>query len=342
MMTQPYPIFDYFPALGNHVAPLDFCALPTPVQPMPGLGPHAWVKRDDRSSLAYGGNKVRKLAFILSDVLRHNKTHLITFGGTGTNHGVATAIFCRRLGIRCTILTFPQPWSLQVELNQRLMQEHGATLIPYESLFACLRGFYAHRLKASSGDYLLWAGGSTVLGTLAYINAALELSWQISRGLCPEPEYIFCAVGSQATLAGLSLGIQIAGLNSKIVGVRAAPARLGPFSACTTKTVSNLRRQTMRYLKQISPSAHEFSEQFILLDRYYSPGYGAATPAVGQAIARFADFAGIQLEATYTGKAAAAFLDWASPRGAPVLFWNTFNSLAQVSKNQGLVHQPTH
>ncbi len=183
MNTPPakhWPLFTSLPNLAAQISPLALCNLPTPVEPLPGLANNAWVKRDDVSHPIYGGNKTRKFEFIATDIISSKAKHVITIGGTGTNHGVATAMICRELKLDCTVITFPQPPSAFVDKNQQLMKGFGARLVNTTSLSNAALRFYLHPKRLSKTHYFLPGGGGTPLGALAYVNAALELSQQIA------------------------------------------------------------------------------------------------------------------------------------------------------------------
>ncbi|CAN0334612.1 unnamed protein product, partial [Chrysoparadoxa australica] len=105
-MTSTRPLFDAYPQLKDALPWQQLADLPTPVAPLAGVGANAWIKRDDLSHAVYGGNKIRKLEFILAEVMAQGREHVVTFGATGTNHGVATAMLCQQLGLRCTVLLF--------------------------------------------------------------------------------------------------------------------------------------------------------------------------------------------------------------------------------------------
>ncbi len=127
-MTTTRPLFDVYPQLSDALPWLQLAELPTPVEHLSAIGANAWIKRDDLSHAVYGGNKLRKLEFILADALARGKDHVITFGATGTNHGVATAMLCQQLGIRCSVLLFDQPASNTVRDNLARMRNFGAVL----------------------------------------------------------------------------------------------------------------------------------------------------------------------------------------------------------------------
>ncbi len=318
------PLFTAYPQLSERLPQLALADLPTPVQPLPALAANAWIKRDDLSHAEYGGNKIRKLEFILAEARARGADHIITFGATGSNHGVATAMLCQRLGLRCTVLLFHQAVTATVRNNLQLMHGYGAELDYRGSLAATVARFYLHPHRLNSRSYFLFAGGSNTAGTLGFVNAALELKQQIDSGLCPQPRQIYVAVGSSATLAGLTIGCQLAGLVSEVVGIRVAPSHLGPFAACTEASVATLMRRTARHLQRAGLDCATLPRPR-LVDDYYGEGYGLATDAGARATERFAA-QGLTLEQTYSAKAAAAFLDALEDSREPLLYWHTYNS----------------
>lgn len=335
------PVFSRYPKLKQVLKPQPFACLPTPVKRLTNLSPYAWIKRDDLTHPEYGGNKIRKLDFVLADIKRKNKRHVITFGATGTNAGVATAMMCYRNHLKCTVYLFEQPLAQTVKNNIALMQAYGAELIFCGSLLKTVLNFYSSRYRLKRTSYFLWAGCSNSVATFSYINAAFELKQQIDSGQLPEPENIFVPVGSCSTLAGLTLGAQLSGLKSKVIGIRVAPAYLGPFPACTEGEVNKVIKQAIKDMKNwgIETPANIPTCQFS--DDFYGDGYGIATTASLKAIEIFNSH-GITLENTYSGKAAAAFLQQLQrPENVqPQLFWQTFNSADALSQINHLSRKP--
>ena len=325
------PLLDAYKSLKAKIAYTPLIDAPTPVErfesnvmnvpDLEGL----WIKRDDKTSAIYGGNKVRKLEFILPAA--KGKNEIVTLGAIGTNHGVATSIFCKIHGIKCRIILFDQPVTNTVRQNLKLMQINGAKLEYRGSLTsAALHYYFARLIRPYS--YFLPPGGSNVMGCIAYVNAAFELKQQVENGECPEPDRIICPVGSAGTLAGLTLGCQLAGLKSKVQGVRVAPSHLGIIPICTTSTVAHLMKQTYRFLRKQGDNLPLVQLPTIdLSDDYFGQGYGYASDEGDAAIKMFEN-RGIVLESTYTAKAAAATLK--SCRQNPdetILYWHTFNSV---------------
>lgn len=332
-MHEARPLLSEYPDIKESIPCVELADLPTPVEHRPLVLAESkninnlWIKRDDKTNTNYGGNKVRKLEFIIADIQRRGIDKVLTFGGTGTNHGVATAIYCQQYGIDCTILLFGQPITPAVLANLKLMASFGAKLKYKGSLLNTVLHYYFRRYFSNASTYYLPAGGSNIFGCIGFVNAAFELRDQINLGECDEPDYIYCPVGSSGTLAGLSLGCQLAGLKSKVVGVRVAPSHLGPIPICTTATIMKLARNTYTYLRRNVDTIAEIDLNKVeLLDSFYGAGYGVST-AEAEAAIRCFDSVSINLETTYTAKAAAAAMKCCRDNSDKrILYWHTYNS----------------
>lgn len=322
-----WPLFAAHPALADALAPVPLAELPTPVVPLPAFGARAWIKRDDLSHPVYGGNKVRKLEFVLAEMRRRRARAVYTLGATGTNAGIAASMVCAAEGIPCTIITFPQAESATVARNRQWLSRFHARHEHRPTLWRAVLRYYLHPARLDPRNYFLFAGCSNPVSTFGYVNAIFELREQIRAGQCPAPEEIVVAVSSASTLAGLTLGVALAGLRTKVTGVRVAAERLGPFAACTTGVVETLERQALAMMHAAGEAQHlRKAPPARLTGDYFGTGYGEATPEAATAMAVFAEKTGIALEGTYSGKAAACFLDRLREAQGPVLFWNTFNS----------------
>jgi len=327
------PLFEKYPTLAKHVPWIPIGDYPTPVQKMENLGkaagyPELWIKRDDKSSAVYGGNKVRKLEFAIADALRKKKKYIITPGGVGTNHGLATTILGANAGIKTVLCLIPQPITSKVQENLLLDRHFGAEIYAGRSMAETyLRGAWA--MLTHPNFYLLWAGGTSPLSTLGYVNAAFELKAQADAGLLPEPAYIFGATGSMGTTAGLIVGARLSGLKSRIVGVK-----VSIDSYANVKGIVSLANKTAGLMRKHDSSVPEtrFTAADFDLDMdFYGGEYGRVTPQGVAAVDLIKQTEGIRLETCYTGKALAAMLDFVkkhrSLNDAPVLFWNTHNSV---------------
>ncbi len=325
-------LFSEYPELEENTPRISLGTFPTPVHHLSQMGPaNLWIKRDDLSSPIYGGNKIRKLEFILGEAKRRNISHIITFGGIGTHHGLATAIFCEKLGIDCTLLLFRQPVTPGVRKTLLLLHKFKAETVYKKTLWRTVVSYYLLERIKKPGGYFVYAGGSNPEGTIGYVNAAFELREQIHRGEVPQPEVIICPLGSGGTLAGLALGLQLAGLSTWLTGVRVSASHLGPFQACTQNTVEKLMAQTYTLLKQRCQRLPQIKiRRPEILHDYFGGGYGVPTRAAGRVSRLLQEKAGIALDTTYTSKAFAAVYDYCQNQGkdaGPVLYWHTYNSV---------------
>src|SRR5205807_7576496 len=190
--------------------------LPTPVE---HVGERLWVQRDDRTSSAYGGNKVRKLEFLLP-VARRRGGPVVTAGGTGSHHVVAAAVHARRLGLDVEAVVYPQPDTDDVRRTHAELTRLGVRQTRIPSPYVMPVGLAA-RLAAHAPrrPYLLWPGASTPLGTLGYVSAGLEL---VASGV-PEPDDVVVPLGSGGTAVGTAIGLALGGWrHARVVAVRAA------------------------------------------------------------------------------------------------------------------------
>ena len=329
--SDRFILFKHYPELEEKTARISLGLFPTPIQRLERLGfANLWIKRDDLSSAVYGGNKIRKLEFILGEAKRRKTAHIITFGGIGTNHGLATAIFCEKFGLACTLLLFRQPVTAGVKQNLLLFNKFKAKTIYKKTLWKTVVSYYLLERIKHPGAYFVFAGGSNPEGTIGYVNAAFELKEQIDRGDMPEPKVIICPLGSGGTLAGLALGLQLAGLPIGVTGVRVSKSHLGPFQACTGNTVAKLMKQTYAYLKKHCRRLPDITLRLPeILHDYFGGGYGVPTKAASNVSCLLKDKEGIALDTTYTSKAFAAVYDYCKEHGkeaGSVLYWHTYNS----------------
>jgi D-cysteine desulfhydrase len=288
------------------------------------------------SGKVYGGNKIRKLEFILGDALRTKAKEVLTFGSAGSNHAMATAIYARQLGLKCISMLVPQPNAHYVRRNLLMSYHCGAELHQYSNIRfitalaapAVLSQFLRHGLKRGQLPRVIPMGGSSPLGAVGYVNAAFELKGQILRGEIPEPDYIYVASGSMGTAAGLMLGLKAINSKTRVVAVR-----VNSNSFVNAKGMVSLIKKMNSLLSSLDPSFPrlEFSEQDMdIRHGFFGKQYALFTKEGMEAVARMERYGGIKLEGTYTGKAFAALIDdgkKSSLRDKVLLFWNTYNSL---------------
>jgi len=337
------PLFSAFESL-SRLPYRSLGTLPTPVQELAGLERQLgrtglYIKRDDLSGTLYGGNKVRKLEFILADALEKGVCAIVTSGAAGSNHALATAMYGRGLGFQVELMLFAQPASDEVRANLLAGFYTGARLQHAESYDAHCRMLEEFMRRPGQGGeqlYYIPPGGSCALGALGYVNAALELKMQIERGEIAEPDEIFVAYGTMGTAVGLALGVRLAGLRSRVRAVRVVPDVVA-----NNEKYQMLYESTKRLLLASDPALSGIAfDPWVLSadDSFFGPGYGQTTPEADEAIDLFARCEGIMLDRTYTGKTAAAFLAAArcNPPDRKLLFWLTKNSCPLPSASQSI------
>jgi len=337
------PLFDQYPLLREKLAHVPLGELPTPVQKLERLGTELgisqlYIKRDDLSGKVYGGNKPRKLEFILGNALRSGAREVIALGGTGSNHALATAIYAQKVGLKSISMLMPQPNTRYVGRNLLMSYHYGAELHPcgaeMESVrnmplvrLATMYQLLRHRLKSGSFPRIIPPGGSSPTGTTGFVNAAFELRKQITNGEMPEPEYIYVACGTMGTAAGLILGLKAAKLDSRVVPVRVTSEKF-----VNARGMINLIDKTSSLLNSLDASFPRFEFSAADIDirhDYFGKRYALFTREGMEAVSMMREREGIKLDGTYTGKTLAALIDDAKSgraQGKTVLFWNTLNS----------------
>ena len=347
------PLFERYPLLGHKLPHVALGEFPTPVQKLERLGAELgieqlYVKRDDLSGKLYGGNKPRKLEFTLADALRSGAKEVLTFGGAGSNHALATALYARQVGLKSISMLSPQPNARYVRDNLLMGHKCGAELHPCgaepTSLSSVAPGSLAtlyqrvrHRLKSGRFPYVIPMGGSSLPGIAGFVNAAFELERQVAAGEMPVPEYIYVACGTMGTTAGLVLGMRAAGLESRVVSIRVTGEKSANQAA-----MLKLIRKINSFLHSLDPSFPMFQfsgGDLALRHDYFGKQYALFTPEAMEAAAMMRDREGIELDGTYTGKAFAALVGDARAgrlRDRTVLFWNTRNSRSLAGAIAGL------
>lgn len=342
---QSIPLFSHYPILAKTIAYVSFCDLPTPIIYCKNLAQslgikHLYIKRDDltgkklpNGSRLFGGNKPRKLEFVLADALKNKVRSVLTFGCTGSNHATATATYCKELGLKCILMMKPQINSHIVRRNLLLDLAADAEIIhaPTNSLrsIAAVHVSVMHKQLHGSFPYVIPTGASCPLGVLGYINAVFELQDQINAGIIEEPKRIYIPLGSAGTMAGLILGAKAIGLKSKIVGITIEPEE-EPHEFLNKLT--KLFKETNEFLSQADSSFGTYSlteDDFSILYDFCGKDYAEFTQDGVAAIALIKNTENITLDGVYSGKAfAGALADIKKNRleHEPLLFWNTFCS----------------
>jgi len=327
------PLLERYPALASKLPFIALGDLPTPARQLKTLGDQLdigelWIKCDDVSAPDYGGNKIRKLEFLLADAIAQGCNTVLTFGGLGSNHALATSLNCRHLGLECVAILTPEPATDAVRRTIRYHQQLD-THIEVAKRYVDTRTI-ADRVIAERGAnnvYEVPFGGSSWVGALGFVNAAFELSQQIDQGLLPEPDHIYVGCGTAGTTAGLALGLRLAERSIPIEAVQVTPDSIAPEAL-----YRNLYSETIEQLclldSAIAPVMPVFADSRVRADQL-GAGYAIPTAAAHEATQLLATTESVTASLTYTAKVMAALI--ADTRsgllaGKRALFWNTFNS----------------
>ena len=298
-----------------------FAHLPTPVEELPRLskelgGPRILVKRDDQTGLAFGGNKTRKLEFLVAEALEQGARTLITGGALQSNHCRQTAAAAARYGLDC-ILVLNGEMPGQPSANLLLDQLFGAELvtIPDRSLRdQTLQNTLDKAVTDGRKPYLVTYGGSSPTGALGYAFAMEEFTMQNV-----EADWIVFGTSSGGTHAGLVLGQRIFGFKGKVLGISIDE----PEDWLKTRVSQLASDASEKFGARI-----EFTHDDVLAnEEYCRAGYGVLTDAEREAVRLFAHHEGLLLDPVYTGRAAAGMIDLIRrgffKRDDTVLFWHT-------------------
>lgn len=281
--------------------------LPTPLQLAERLteqlgGPRIYIKRDDLTGLAFGGNKTRKLEYLLADAQDQGATHLITAGGIQSNHVRQTAAAARLGGMQAELVLTAPDDAPPVQGNYLLDRLLGARchIVPADANVTLKMGEIAADLKdQGERPYIIPVGGSNAVGALGYVGAMLEMNAQLWEQSV-NANWLYHAAGSGGTQAGIVLGAALYGAEYQVVGV--AVSGTGDQKV---ERALELVNQTANLLEVENPVR---SEQVISDDSQVGPGYGIPTADTLEAIQILARTEGIFLDPVYTGKAFAALL----------------------------------
>lgn len=319
-----------YPRLAARLPKTSLANLPTPLQVHTlehnGQTSQVLIKRDDLTGKLYGGNKVRKLEYLLQRAKERGAQRVATFGTVASNHALATALYASAHGLECTCLLSHQSKTPKapIALNMHLRNQSEIVRIggARQDRVATMRKYLQGRRT-----WVIPIGGSSWLGVMGFVNAALELVAQLEAARTAPPQRLYVANGTMGTAAGLALGLALANVRTEVHAVRV-----------THEFVSN--RQAMRQLidktallmtrlDRSLPADIAERTRLVFRDEFFAGGYARSDAATEAAIGSAKGKLGLTLDSTYSGKAMAALLhDLELERAAdgPALFWNTYNS----------------
>ncbi|HJX37485.1 MAG TPA: D-cysteine desulfhydrase family protein [Anaerolineae bacterium] len=323
--------------LTENLARVPIAFLPTPVVEMRRLseavgGLRILAKRDDQTGLAMGGNKARKLEFLIADALARGADTVLTVGGPQSNHVRQTAAAANMYGLRSVLIlrgTSPFQWDGNLLLDDLLGAEvRWAGDRPLEEAMSDVA---SEEESTGHRPYAIPLGGSTPVGAAGYVAAMEELMGQL-EGLRTPVDAIVLPTGSAGTQAGIVVGAKALGFEGQVVGI----------------SVSAEADAVRRLLGELAPATAQslgldiqFDDRdFIVYDDYLGGGYGVLGAPEREAIRVVARLEGVLLDPVYTGRAMAGLLDLSSKgvfqSGQTILFWHTGGTAALFAYGEGL------
>ncbi len=311
---------------------VQLAALPTALQPAlrfsKALGGkvNIWIKRDDNSGLALGGNKARKLEFLLAEALLQGCDTVITTGGPQSNHCRMTAAAAAKLGMQCHLVFNSREFDLRqgnLLLDELLgAQLHWRNPAEVDDIAQEMSKLAAELQAQGRKPYVIPVGGSNPVGALGYVNAVRELLQQADALNLQFSAFVH-ASGSGGTQAGLLAGVLLHHLPTEVIGVSVSRPR-----PVLEPTVTELTDLVLSLLNcSLDPTEH-----VQVLDQFVGEGYGIPTPESEEALQLLARTEGLIIDPVYTAKAVAGLIHavrtgrW--PEGSNVLFWHTGGSPA--------------
>ena len=321
--------------------------LPTPLERMDRLskelgGPEIWIKRDDCTGLSTGGNKTRKLEFLMAEAEAEGADMVVTQGATQSNHARQTAAFAAKLGVDCHILLEDRTGYDDKNYNENgnvfLDYLHGATAEKRPSgldMHAEMEAV-ADQLRAGGRKvYTIPGGGSNPTGALGYVNCALELVNQANeRGL--PIDRIVHATGSAGTQAGLVVGLQAMNADIPLLGIG--------VRAPKPKQEENVYKLAVATAEKLGCPGIVSREDVVANTDYVGEGYGIPTPGTIEAIELFAQLEGILLDPVYSAKGAAGLIDLIRKghfqEGERIVFLHTGGSAALFGYTMAFDYAP--
>lgn len=339
LQKQSIPLFKAYPELIEKLPHVSLATLPTPVQKISMLSDvenstNIFIKRDDQTSMFIGGSMVRKLEFLLGEALFAKAKCVVTTSFTGSNHVMATAAYSKQIGLPCIACLTPHKPSPRILQNLLATHALGCELRHYKSTallnIDLINIGRQQTAEIGISPYFIPRGCSNKVGIIGFINAAFELKEQITQGLIPAPDIIYVALGSSGSTAGLLVGLQAAGLPSKVIAIRAlAESTAKEFHK---RKILSLAQEAIDYLGERD---EQFKHITISEDRceIYDDFFGQEScfnsKESSQIIKTLEQTTDIQFDQTFTRKAFMALLHdlvLGALKNKTVLFWNSFCS----------------
>ncbi len=329
-MTDRDELQSAYPRLRQLLPRIPLAELPTPVRNVTlehASGPrHVVIKQDNLSSPRYGGNKVRKLEYLLARARARERETIATFGTVGSHHALATAIHARALGFSHIAFLSHQAKTGNIAAALNMHLSIGSELVPFggrrSERIATLRRWLRGR-QAS----IVPAGGSSWLGTVGFVSAGLEFAAQVGRGECALPDRLYVATGTMGTAVGLALGFALAGVPIELQAVR-----ISHETITSQDKIDRLAHKTAAMLNRLDrsiPADLAGRTRLSLRHGFFADGYARTDAATEHAIDVARRDLNLKLETTYTAKAMAALLadlDDTATEGMTMGFWQSYHA----------------
>jgi D-cysteine desulfhydrase len=284
-----------------------------------GLARGLWLVRDDLGGTVFGGGKARKLDLLLGEAITRGATEVVTTGGTGSNHARSVAWAAAALGLRCHLALLPEPTSAEVKRNLLAIEDAGAR-VTVGGRDAVALAEAAARRPGGSAKWIPM-GGSSPLGNLAFVSAALEIGERVRSGELPALGAAVVALGSVGSAAGLALGFALAGAPTRVVAVRCSSP-----STSSRPVIDAAIAETSTLLRRLDPAFPDLEAdargRLVIEPGELGSGYARPTAGSTRAVALIQEHEGITVDGTYTAKAAAHLVRAAARLGeGAVALW---------------------
>ncbi len=327
---------------------------PTPVSKLSGLskhlnGPNIWIKREDLTGLALGGNKSRKLEYIIQDVIDRRADAIITWGSIQSNWCLQTAAAARKYGIKPVLLLFETYETQKImdgnllldfilDADIRIKSAQKGRVVKADDVEEIMEEVFHEVVERGDKAYIIPIGGSMPggsmklpLGAVAYVDAYVELRKQM-KSFKEDLDYIVLASGSGGTQAGLLAGAHLCGDSTRIMGISVSEDR-DSFS-------QDIKKVSDDVVDCLGLKTDFRDEDIIVFDDYRAGGYGELNKEVSEALRLMAVTEGIFIDPIYTGKAVAALIDLIQKsrfkKGDNVLFLHTGGASALFPHKEGI------
>lgn len=321
----------------DSIPQIPFCCFPTPISYLKRLseyleGPNVYIKRDDLTGIAFGGNKNRKLEYLLADAVNTNADVIITEGAVQSNHCLQTAACSNKIGLECElVLSGEQPEIITGNLLLDHILDTKTHIIADGSMRKAKMREIAENLRNEGKiPYIIPTGGSTKIGALGYMNCIQEIKNQ-SKDLSINFSHFVHPTGSGGTQAGILLGVKVYYPEMKVIGISVG---MGDIEGEIKTIIKN-------FLSEWSLDLEITDSEIVVLKNYYGKGYGIPSKEMVEAVKLVAKLEGIFLDPVYNGKAMAGLIDLIKkkdfPKDSNILFLHSGGGPALFNYNKSFI-----